>query len=338
MVPVIEIKIGYFGGIHKIEVSIPSKRGCTKASWVLTSTGKNRFLNQITDPSLSQWSWHYFVKRTSKLEKRGDSDDDDRSFRRRIRISDPWSSSKMDKNPVVLKKNPKYRAQPVLTHERNWKIIPRYPNYQGWSLSAKISRLASKMVRHFDQDEREADGAVHWNSLKSILTRGFRKDGAEKFFRFPIGFFFQEGSNKIRFENCETSQTDLVYVRAIKGNSGGEAPSDELMNHVLLPPKWKDIIYHKCQHYTLCEQNTLTRHIFSHLHALISMSHVTLAQVWLSAHVISCVICMLLLSWYSSTLYSVLSTVSLIFLVILLFFIFIFHMGCFDEKSHAHFS
>ena len=27
-----------------------------------------------------------------------------------------------------------------------------------------------------------------------------------------------------------------------------------------------------------CEQNTLIRHIFSHLHALISMSHVTLAQ------------------------------------------------------------
>ena len=29
---------------------------------------------------------------------------------------------------------------------------------------------------------------------------------------------------------------------------------------------------------TSCEQNTLARHIFSHLHALISMSHVTLAQ------------------------------------------------------------
>ena len=28
----------------------------------------------------------------------------------------------------------------------------------------------------------------------------------------------------------------------------------------------------------LCEQNTFTRHICSHLHALISMSHVTLAQ------------------------------------------------------------
>ena len=86
-----------------------------------------------------------------------------------------------------------------------------------------------------------------------------------------------------------------------------------------------------------CEQNTLTRHIFSHLHALISMSHVTLAQGVLRAsrHVIMRLVVSLI--WYSSTLYFVLSTVSLIFLFILLFFTFIFHVGWFDEKSHAHF-
>ena len=74
-----------------------------------------------------------------------------------------------------------YRAKIVLTHERNWKIIPRNPKYEGWSLAAKISRLASKIVPHFGQDEREAGGVVHRNALKSILTRGLRRDGAEKF-------------------------------------------------------------------------------------------------------------------------------------------------------------
>ena len=44
-----------------------------------------------------------------------------------------------------------------------------------------------------------------------------------------------------------------------------------------------------------CEQKTLTRHIFSHLHALISMSHVTLAQGVLRARH-PCIICMVLLS------------------------------------------
>ena len=67
------------------------------------------------------------------------------------------------------------------------------------------------------------------------------------------------------------------------------------------------------------------------------MSHVTLAQGVLraSCHVILRLVVRLI--WYSSTLYSALSTVSLIFLFILLFFIFIFHVGWFDEKSHAYF-
>ena len=76
---------------------------------------------------------------------------------------------------------------------------------------------------------------------------------------------------------------------------------------------------------------------FSHLHALISMSHVTLVQgvMRTSRHVIMCLVVRLI--WYFSNLYSVLSTVSLIFLFILLFFIFICHVGWFDEKSHRYF-
>ena len=46
-----------------------------------------------------------------------------------------------------------------------------------------------------------------------------------------------------------------------------------------------------------CEQNTLTRHIFSHLHALITVSHTTLAQDVSPHHVIhaSCAVVVLIL-------------------------------------------
>ena len=30
---------------------------------------------------------------------------------------------------------------------------------------AEISKLVTRLVRHYDQDERETDGAVHWNSM-----------------------------------------------------------------------------------------------------------------------------------------------------------------------------
>ena len=57
--------------------------------------------------------------------------------------------------------------------------------------------------------------------------------------------FFQEGSKKVRFEYCETSRKDLVYVRAIQGHSGGETIAHDFMGHVLLPTGWKDIQNHK---------------------------------------------------------------------------------------------
>ena len=74
-----------------------------------------------------------------------------------------------------------HRATTILTQDRILKIVPRNPGYIGWSLSQQFSITASQMVRLFDQDERQADGAVRWNALKAVLTRGFRNRGADKF-------------------------------------------------------------------------------------------------------------------------------------------------------------
>ena len=40
--------------------------------------------------------------------------------------------------------------------------------------------MVSKLLRHSDQDERETDGAVHWDTIRAKLLRGFREDGAEE--------------------------------------------------------------------------------------------------------------------------------------------------------------
>ena len=61
----------------------------------------------------------------------------------------------------------------------------------------------------------------------------------------------------------------------------------------------------------VCEQNTLTRHIFSCLHACLTVSHVTLAHGCSARHTIqvSCAC----VSDFSSTLHFALFTISLIF-------------------------
>ena len=101
----------------------------------------------------------------------------------------------------------------------------------------------------------------------------------------------------------------------------------------------------------LCEQNTLTRHIFLCLRACLIMSHTTLAQGVSARHTIhvSCA-CVFDLS---STLSSHSSFVSHIFHFVLLIFLFIFHLdrfgvitplcasaneesGPFGQQRHSH--
>ena len=86
----------------------------------------------------------------------------------------------------------------------------------------------------------------------------------------------------------------------------------------------------------LCEQNTLTRHIFSYMHACLTVSHVTLAQgvVRVMSSVFHALewLCVL-----SSTLNFALFTISLIFYFILLIFIFTFNVGRFGEDSPVRF-
>ena len=43
------------------------------------------------------------------------------------------------------------------------------------------------MVRHFDQEDREAEGAEYGNALKSILAKRFMKDGAQFFVQILNG-------------------------------------------------------------------------------------------------------------------------------------------------------
>ena len=38
-------------------------------------------------------------------------------------------------------------------------------SFNGESLSAEISQLVMRLVRSYDQDEKEVDDAIHWNSI-----------------------------------------------------------------------------------------------------------------------------------------------------------------------------
>ena len=42
-----------------------------------------------------------------------------------------------------------------------------------------------------------------------------------------------------------TSVNFLLYIRAIQGHTGGNLIAPELMGHVAIPYKWKEILFHR---------------------------------------------------------------------------------------------
>ena len=48
------------------------------------------------------------------------------------------------------------------------------PEMQRDSFETRISKCVTNMVRHHDQDERETDGARHWDGVLSVLKGKFR--------------------------------------------------------------------------------------------------------------------------------------------------------------------
>ena len=66
------------------------------------------------------------------------------------------------------------------TTERKWKVIPANSSYGG-ALPTAVSKMVTRMVRHYDQDERQSDAALHWDTIRPVLLKAFAKHGARDF-------------------------------------------------------------------------------------------------------------------------------------------------------------
>ena len=100
------------------------------------------------------------------------------------------------------------------------------------------------MVRHHDPDERETDGARHWDGVISVLKGKFRNQLEKEFTDEDWLYCLYLGSIKTRFEIYKDENEELRYIRAIQGHSVGMIMSPRLMNYVMIPYEWKRIIYH----------------------------------------------------------------------------------------------
>ena len=74
-----------------------------------------------------------------------------------------------------------YSEEVILIEERKWNDILACKHFNGNTFETEGSKLVMRLVRHYDQDERETDGAVHWGSMGPKLRKAFQKAGGQKF-------------------------------------------------------------------------------------------------------------------------------------------------------------
>ena len=87
-------------------------------------------------------------------------------------------------------------------HDRNWITIRAFHANERNSLSSNISKMVTRMLRHHDQDERDHDGAVHWDTKNPVPQRNFEdKIGRRCTYKDWIEHI-HFGSSETKFEYC----------------------------------------------------------------------------------------------------------------------------------------
>ena len=117
-----------------------------------------------------------------------------------------------------------YTTSTIAVRGRNWEIVHEFGGPQP-PLKTAISKFVMKLLRHCDQEERDSDGAMHWDSIHSRLLKEL---GTRMGLNCSQRDWLQavhEGSNKTRFEYCKNSRDSVMYVRAIQGHTGRNTKS-----------------------------------------------------------------------------------------------------------------
>ena len=97
----------------------------------------------------------------------------------------------------------------------------------------------------YDQDERQSDGSMHWDTIGPVLLKAFAKHGARDVSEKYWFFLIHEGSSKARIEYCEYSTKSIANFRAIQGHSGGIPIDPELMGYVRISDDCKKYFDHR---------------------------------------------------------------------------------------------
>ena len=113
-----------------------------------------------------------------------------------------WSLEETHAKQLNILTNPVYNCSEggIPIEERLWNDIPACQQLRGYTFDAEVSKLVMRLVRRYDQDERETDGAVHWKLIGPKLRKAFRKAGGQQFSDFDWLEHIYKGINNTRVQ------------------------------------------------------------------------------------------------------------------------------------------
>ena len=110
-----------------------------------------------------------------------------------------WHQGNFLRTPSAPSQASSYTQRTILATKRKWTIIfCHFLFARAQSIAA--SKMVTRLVRHYDQDERQSDASLRWNNMRTVLLKAFAKHGARN--------FSDEQCLRLgrAFENCEESK------------------------------------------------------------------------------------------------------------------------------------
>ena len=246
--PVLRVPIVKILGQPGLEIAIPPHNHET-TTHVIISRGTNRFVDEVHDHKVEFRHSTELLSALQKSEGRESCVEESNNCNMETCVHHVTSrygnkESRANNLSSLPNHSSMFKKNIIPTNERKWVVIPANPSYGG-PLSIQVSKMVSRMVRHYDQEEREPDGSHLWDTVRPVLLKSFGRHGVEKFSeRFWIQLI-QEGSSEKRVEYCGSQKIVCVTVEQFKDTPVVLPILPGLMGYKSILYNCKDSIFHR---------------------------------------------------------------------------------------------
>ena len=197
---------------YGLEIAIPFPNDAQQTSYVMIFRGRSRFVDEVHVPNAELRSSSELLTELQKAEGGESCLGKSKTGMQETGAAHVSSQTGIKESCAdTLSISPSQASfitqRTILTTERKWKVILANSSYGG-ALSVAVSKMVTRMVRHYDQDERQSDAALHWDTMRQVLLKAFAKHGAQNFSE-KHWFRLCEGSRKTRVECCEDAKKIL---------------------------------------------------------------------------------------------------------------------------------